>query len=68
LLWKNKDELNVGHAIVVTGVEYNRLTGKVLGYYVNDSGLEPPSRGKFIPVDQFLKAWHEDDSQIVEVQ
>jgi hypothetical protein len=68
ILWQDKDWLGAGHDVVITGVEYLGLNGKVLGYYINDSGTRPPSRGKFIPVGQFLKAWKKLDSQFIEVQ
>ncbi|MDE2511166.1 MAG: hypothetical protein KGL74_08595, partial [Elusimicrobia bacterium] len=56
-IWNLKAARPLGHAIVVTGAEIDRWSGKTVGYYINDSGDSPPGRGRFIPVETFQKAW-----------
>jgi hypothetical protein len=68
ILWNDKRYLKSGHAIVVTGAEVAKARGKILGYYVNDSGDEPPGKGRFVPASQFHKAWEADGSWFGEVQ
>lgn len=47
----------LGHAIVITGAEIDRFGGGTAGYYINDSGTDPPGRGRFVPIEAFRKAW-----------
>ena len=61
VLWNAPLFLNGGHAVLVTGAEVNRLTGKVVGYYINDSGDDPPMGGRLVSAAQFLKAF---DSEV----
>jgi hypothetical protein len=42
------------HAVYVTGEEVDR-SGKVLGFYVNDTGTS--EAGRFVPIDDFKRAW-----------
>jgi len=68
VLWNDKRYLRSGHAIVVTGAEVAKARGKILGYYVNDSGDQPPGKGRFVPAAQFHKAWEADGSWFGEVR
>jgi hypothetical protein len=43
------------HAITVTGVSIEQSTGKILGFYINDSGAG--NFGRFISADLMEKAW-----------
>jgi hypothetical protein len=43
------------HYIYVTGEEINSSTHKILGYYINDSGVG--EGGRFVDAKTFLRAW-----------
>ena len=66
-LWNVKGTKILGHAIVITGAEINRLDGKTLGYYINDSGSLKLGAGRFIPIEQFRKAWDPHTKSFAEV-
>ncbi len=56
--WKTNDPYDAGiadHAVVVTGVEYDTQTGRLNGFYVNDSG--DGLSGKFIDAETMQDAW-----------
>jgi len=67
-LWGKTAPASLGHAILVTGVEIEHGSGKTVGYYINDSGKDPPSRGLFIPIETFQKAWDAHTKSYVEVR
>ena len=67
-LWNVPASHPLGHAIVVTGAEVDRWSGKTVGYYINDSGEDPPGRGRFIPVETFRKAWDAHTRSYAEVR
>jgi len=55
LLWNSQAiPDSASHAVYVTGNEVDK-TGKVLGYFINDTGTGEAAR--FIPRKDFLKAW-----------
>jgi hypothetical protein len=56
VLWNDPSESG-GHAVVITGAEVSKVDGKVLGYYINDSGSYPAVGGRLVPAAQLLKAW-----------
>jgi hypothetical protein len=56
-LWNRHGSDPWGHAIVVTGAEIDRWSGKTVGYYINDSGSNPPGHGRFVPHATFEQAW-----------
>lgn len=66
-LWNIPSERPLGHAILVTGAELSTLGGGILGVYINDSGGDPPSAGRFVPIAQFRKAWEGLGRDYVEV-
>lgn len=68
VLWSDMRFLGGGHAILVTGLERSKVDGKVLGYYINDSGNNPVGAGQFIPAEQFLNAWKSRDSRYNEIR
>ena len=67
-LWGKKEYLGGLHTVAVTGVEVNRFTGEVSGYYINDSGAWPEERGRLVSRERFEHAWREDDIQLVYVK
>ncbi|MFI5346430.1 MAG: hypothetical protein ACHQ51_08655 [Elusimicrobiota bacterium] len=67
-LWDIPATRPLGHAIVITGAEVDRFSGKTVGYYINDSGDDPPGRGRFVPVAQFQKAWDNHTRAYAEVR
>lgn len=46
------------HAILVTGAEVEKVTGRMLGVYINDSGDWPAQGGRFITMDLLSKAYY----------
>ncbi|MFH1726747.1 MAG: hypothetical protein ABII00_19230 [Elusimicrobiota bacterium] len=52
------------HSIVITGAELSKGNDELLGVYVNDSNTTEAAR--FVPKDQFLKAWRAAGSRIIE--
>lgn len=68
LLWDMPEHVGSGHAVLVTGAELSRDGRKAYGYYINDSGNIARGRGRFIPIDLFLEAWHKRGSLFIEVQ
>jgi hypothetical protein len=52
------------HIVVITGAEVERSTGKLLGYYVNDTGTN--EGGRFVDASQFLGAWRKAGAALVE--
>lgn len=67
-LWGEKEYLGGLHTVAVTGVEVNRITGKVVGYYINDSGAWPVEKGRLVSRERFEHAWRDDDMQLVYAQ
>lgn len=67
-IWDQKSPTPLGHAVVITGAEIDRLSGRTLGYYINDSGTDPPGRGRFIPIETFAKAWEHQTRAYAEVR
>ncbi|MFI5363212.1 MAG: hypothetical protein ACHQ49_14695 [Elusimicrobiota bacterium] len=63
-LWNDAQYRNGGHAVVITGAELELKTGKLLGYYINDTGMN--QGGRFVPAGLFLTAWHKRGSSFVE--
>lgn len=56
-LWDQRSNAPVGHTVLVTGAEVERVgAGKTLGYYINDSA-PPVGAGRFVPVETFRAAW-----------
>ena len=66
-LWNQKGPNVMGHAIVITGAEVNRLNGETLGYYINDSGVRRDGAGRFVPLAQFRLAWYAHTRSFAEV-
>lgn len=64
-LWRDKIRRNSLHAVLVTGLEVDKGNGKVLGYYINDSGDVPPRAGRLVPKAEFERAWKRDWMQLV---
>ncbi|OGR94360.1 MAG: hypothetical protein A2V88_17145 [Elusimicrobia bacterium RBG_16_66_12] len=56
-LWDEKSERLLGHSILVTGAEVSKMSGDTLGFYINDSGTDPPGAGRFVPAALFRQAW-----------
>ena len=54
-LWSNPSEEG-GHTVVVTGARLD-ASGRVLGYYINDSGDGSGKAARFVAVQDFLAAW-----------
>lgn len=67
LLWSEAGRAVLGHMIVVTGAISDRGTGKILGYYVNDSAA-PPAGARFIPAAAFLEMWRTAGGQMEAIQ
>jgi hypothetical protein len=67
-LWNVKSPKTLGHAIVITGAEVGRFDGKTLGYYINDSGVSKDGAGRFVPIEQFTRAWNNHTKSFAEVQ
>lgn len=67
-LWGVKSPKTLGHAIVITGAEVGRLDGRTLGYYINDSGVRSGGAGRFVPIEQFKKAWNSYTKSFSEVR
>ena len=63
-LWNDAQYRNGGHSVAITGAELDRKTGKLLGYYINDTGMN--QGGRFVPAGLFLTAWHKRGSSFVE--
>jgi hypothetical protein len=54
--WADKDMPDGStHAVYVTGMEVDKKTGAVRGYYFNDTGTGEAAR--FVSADEFLKSW-----------
>lgn len=64
-LWDMKEHRGGSHSVLITGAEISKRSGKVLGYYINDSATDPPGAGKFIPAGRFHQAWKESVRSIV---
>lgn len=58
----------IGHSIILTGAEVSRINGKVLGYYYNDSGDDPPKGGGFITAEEFKQAFESRGGNFLEIQ
>lgn len=56
VLWNRSTDLGDSHAVLVTGAEVMRGSGKVVGYYINDSGSLPAAGGRLVEASQFLSA------------
>jgi len=69
-LWGLTEKINrpLGHSIIITGAEVSKFGGKVLGYYYNDSGADPPKGGGFITAADFRKAFESRGGNFIEVQ
>jgi hypothetical protein len=64
-LWAEMDMTKpLPHSILVTGMEVNRVTGAVLGFYVNDTGSIVPGAGRFEPAAKFGRAFDGDIAEI----
>ncbi|MDE1977326.1 MAG: hypothetical protein KGI84_08735, partial [Elusimicrobia bacterium] len=57
VLWNNVFYLDGAHAVLVTGAEVSRLSGQIIGYYINDSGDSPALGGRLVSAAQFHKAF-----------
>ena len=58
VLWNDADAYENGeanHAVTVTGVARDPLTGQIQGFYINDSGNG--ESGKFVPAAAMQQAW-----------
>lgn len=66
-LWDEKAPAVLGHAIVITGAEIGRFDDETLGYYINDSGSLVLGAGRFVPIEQFKKAWEAHTKTFAEV-
>ncbi len=55
VLWHQRQYAGSKHTVVITGAEVERGTGRLLGYYINDTGVG--EGGRFVDAAQFLKAW-----------
>ena len=67
-LWDNAQYLENGqanHAVVVTGVAKDPNTGKIQGFFINDSGAPNADRGKFIDANQMQNAWTNTGAQAI---
>jgi hypothetical protein len=64
-LWNDIKFAGAGHAVVITGAELDP-TGKVLGYYINDTGRQPPDGGRFVKANQLTSAWYGSNNMFVE--
>ncbi len=67
-LWNAASPGIIGHAVVIIGAEVSRVSGRTLGYYINDSGTNPPGRGRFIPIEMFREAWNGYSKSYAEVR
>lgn len=60
-LWDSPEHLGFGemnHAVVVTGVARNTITGEIEGFFINDSGRGyPGDSGRFVDADVMRYAW-----------
>jgi hypothetical protein len=60
-LWNSPEHLGFGeinHAVVVTGVARDPVTGEIEGFYINDSGRGYRSdSGRFVDTDVMRYAW-----------
>jgi hypothetical protein len=60
-LWNDPNAWDNGepnHAVVVTGLALDPLTGQVSGFYLNDSGRGyPGDSGRFLDAHQMARAW-----------
>ncbi len=63
-LWNDETYIAGGNAIVITGAEVNKMTGGLLGYFINDTGRN--KGGRFVSAKQFLSAWQMRGSVFVE--
>lgn len=66
VLWDQPAQDVLSHAIVITGAISDPSTGKLLGYYVNDSS-RPPAGARFISAKAFAGMWQAAGSKMVEV-
>jgi hypothetical protein len=64
-LWNDSRFMDTGHSVVVTGAELDR-DGRVLGYYINDTGRRPPDRARFVTAGQFMDSWGHAGQDFVE--
>lgn len=67
-LWNQKGPKPMGHAVLITGAEIDRFSGETLGYYINDSGVRKNGAGRFVPIEQFKKAWNSHTKSFSEVR
>lgn len=65
-LWDQPAQDVLSHAIVITGAISDPSTGKLLGYYVNDSS-RPPAGARFISAKTFAGMWQAAGAKMVEV-
>lgn len=63
-LWSEHAYDGSGHTVLVTGARVDRA-GRVLGYYVNDSGDDLGVPGRYVPAKDLLAAWK---SRLVETR
>jgi hypothetical protein len=45
------------HAVAITGAAHDGITGKLLGFYINDSQYGEEGAGKFIDIEKMKSAW-----------
>lgn len=62
--WRDPRRGRGNHAVLVTGAEVDKA-GKVVGFFVNDSGTG--DAGRYVPVELFLSAFAKDGRNFVEV-
>lgn len=65
-LWDQPSQDVISHAIIITGALSDPSTGKLLGYYVNDSA-EPPAGARFITAKTFGEMWQAAGGKMMEV-
>lgn len=63
-LWKMKGSGPLSHSILVSGAEISKINGRILGVYINDSGIDPPGAGEYLDVQFFKNAWTGDYAEV----
>lgn len=63
-LWKISGSGPLSHSILVSGAEISKINGKILGVYINDSGIDPPGAGQYLDAEFFKKAWTGDYAEV----
>lgn len=65
-LWDQPAQDVISHAVVVTGALVEPSTGRLLGYYVNDSAA-PPAGARFISAKTFGEMWQAAGGKLTEI-